>query len=278
MIMIRKQSTAAVLAAALIALIAMSGAAAAAAASTEKETFDNGNASVMVKDPPERGFTNGEVEIDLSSSTLDASNVTVEGEGGAAFGDQAGGDAQTYEIFPQYSTVNNSGGDFQFSILTDGTLATNVTVVTEQTLAVETDPVNASTINNASSVNVTVDVSEIDESKYLTGKVSDNKSFVQLQHDTQPIIANALLNNESETVTFDIKQNTGEPLYNADSLPSGEKVIFAPESVDKIEADGQVLYEESLTGVGGDDGGGISVEILAGLAALVAGVGLWRYS
>lgn len=276
---LRKQSLAAVIASLLIASVALSGGAAAATERTEKQTFDSGNVSVTVKDPAERGYTGGEVTIDLSSSTLDASNVTsVSGEDGTTFSDQAGGDSQTYEFFPSYSQVNNSGGEYNVSIYTDSTLATNVTLITEQTLAVETDRVNASTINNASTLNVTVDVSEIDESKYLTGQVSDNKSYVQLQHDTEPIVAAAVLNNESETVTFDVKQRTGEPLYNADSLPSGEKVIFAPESVDKIEADGQVLYEESLTGGSGDGSGINGTQALLVLGAVAAAVLIFRES
>ena len=118
--------------------------------------------------------------------------------------------------------------------------------------------------------------SRLISAKSTKANISENASFVNIHHGDPPIAGSFKVEtNTTGDVTFNLKERSSTAVaYSADSLPSGEHKLYAPESVDKIEIDGEVVYEESLFG-----GGGIgSTQVVVVAIAAAAAVLLFRES
>lgn len=278
--MTRKKLTT-VVAVLLIAVSAVSvgfagSAAAVSPTSTQDLSTSYSNVSVTVQDVPENGFNGGLVKVNTSEqSGIDETNITISPEDGASFNDQDSS-SEVVMYTPSYGDVADENGEYNFDIEVDGAVESTVSVDSVATDAAESSIINASDVENASTVNVTVDESEVDaENQFLT-QDTENGTAVQFRFadnssNAAEDIAVAEFDNFTDgTQTLDVKSLGSNAIVDsADSLSiTGEGRIYAGDAVESIEIDGETVYQESGGGggFGGDGGSPIVVIVVAVIA------------
>lgn len=252
-----------------VLLVALTGSAAAVSMDQEATLSNYSDAPVVVKNAPDMGWDNeGYVQVDLSGAAINDGNVTLVGETGTTLSDLEPSTDSIYVGDVNKTQINNSGGSFSVDVQVDGTVETTVTVEIGESDAIKSQTnITGSEIRNASSINVTVDSDAFTDTDDLSRLQSDDDyrlafhadgfRFVVEDFDPQSI---------NGTTTVDLTNRT-LTVNKISNVTDGEKHIFAPESVEMIEVDGEVLYEQSAIGTTSGSGSNRMLLIGAALAA-----------
>lgn len=261
-------SAAAILA---VLLVALTGSAAAVSMTEETTITNYSDSPVSVRDAPDLDWDNeGYVEVDVSGAAITDGNVTLVGEDGTTLSDLESGTDAVYVGSVNKTQINNNGGSYAVDVQVDGVTEATVFVEISASDAVESDVVNGSEIRNANSINVTVDSDALTDTDDLSRLQSDDTydlafhadgfRFVIDDFDPSSINGTTTVDLTSESLVLDERGN----------VTDGEKRIYAAESVESIEIDGEVVYDEGAFGATTGDG---NTPVMLIIAALVV-VGL----
>lgn len=253
---------------AALALLSVAGIGGAAA-----EPIDGYNASSNVQLPPSQDYEDsGFVIVNLEdNATITESNISIVDETGTSYSDVEP-DSSMFVANIQQSTIENqSDGELMVDIEIDGSVAQTVTMSVKTSNADVTDSVNASELQDASNVTVTVDKSEISDLDSLTWDRSGGEVEFEYFHGQYRVAEHVFVPpSENETFEVDLKSQPGTIDFAG---AGGEHPLYVPASVDMVEVDGEVIYEESTDG-GGGFGGDKQVPLGTIILALVVGGGV----
>lgn len=269
-------SATAVIAVLIVALTAMTGGVAAVSSDQVTTLSNYSDAPVVVKNAPDMAWDNeGYVEVDLSGSAINDGNVTLVGQDGTTLSDIESSNSDLYVGSVNKTQINNANGSFSVDVKVDGAVETTVNVEIGESDAIKTQSnITGSEIRNASSINVTVDSDTFTDTDDLSRLQSDDDyrlvffadGFRFVVEDFNPSSING-------TTTVDLTQRT-LTVNKISSVTDGDKHIYAAESVESIEIDGETLFDSSPLGTTSGSGSSQMLLIVAGVA--VAGLLVMR--